>query len=131
MSRVLDNYLLTIFLGSKPHIYGDKNEALKVIKKYKNARLKSFKTLQEAQEFSRNGLESVLSNPLAHAVPLIEIVEEKSSNFKGPKPQQLVAFRKLVEKGDLVTVKNSIWENPRYLVSSGDTPTILQVCIIE
>lgn len=123
-------YLPVMFSGTKLHIYCDKSEALKVIKKHKQARLKSFKTLEEAQEFSRNGLESVLSNPLAHAVPLIEVSEEKSSNFKAPKPQVMVQFRKLIEKGDLQSVKTTIWENPRFLVSSGDTPAILQVSII-
>lgn len=40
-------------------------------------------------------------------------------------------FRKLIEAGDLDAAKSTIWENPRYLVSSGDTPAILQVKYIQ
>lgn len=29
-------------------------------------------------------------------------------------------------KGDIEAVRNTVWSNPRYLVSSGDTPTILK-----
>ena len=112
------------------HVYENKIEALKIIKKFKKGRLKSFKTLEEAKEFSRNGLESVLINPLANAVPTVAATEEKSSNFKAPRPQNLTQFRKLIEKNDLESVKRTIWENPRYLVSSGDTPAILHVSIL-
>lgn len=52
---------------------------------------------------------------------------EKPSPFRGPKPQDMVRFRKAIESRDLEYVKKTVWENPRYLVSSGDTPAILQV----
>lgn len=35
-------------------------------------------------------------------------------------------FRKLIEQGDIDSVHNTVWSNPRYFVSSGDTPTILK-----
>ncbi|GJQ65297.1 hypothetical protein Trydic_g7417 [Trypoxylus dichotomus] len=46
--------------------------------------------------------------------------------FRGPKSQDLVRLRKGIECGDLKYVENTVWENPRYLISSGDTPSILQ-----
>uniref|UniRef100_A0A1Q3EZQ9 ANKLE2 third alpha/beta domain-containing protein n=1 Tax=Culex tarsalis TaxID=7177 RepID=A0A1Q3EZQ9_CULTA len=46
--------------------------------------------------------------------------------FKAPKSQELVAFRKNIEKNELDLVRNIIELNPRYLVSSGDMPTILK-----
>jgi hypothetical protein len=52
---------------------------------------------------------------------------EKPSPFKGPKAQDLVRLRKMIECGDIDTFTRTIWDNPRYLVSSGDTPAILQV----
>lgn len=90
--------------------------------------MKTFKNLEEAQEFARNGLESILSNPLANAVPTVVVTEEKN-NFKAPKPQNLTQFRKVIEQGNIESVRSTIWENPRYLVSSGDTPAILHVSI--
>ena len=36
-------------------------------------------------------------------------------------------LRKAIEAGDKATVLNLAWSNPRYLISSGDTPTVLQV----
>ncbi|XP_011501859.1 PREDICTED: ankyrin repeat and LEM domain-containing protein 2 [Ceratosolen solmsi marchali] len=107
------------------HVYCDKVEALNIIKKYTKGRLKTFRTLEEAQEFARNGLESILPNPLANSLPTIVVTEEKSSNFKSLKPQNLTQFRKVIEYGDIESVKTTIWENPRYLVGNGDTPTIL------
>jgi hypothetical protein len=117
-------------LESHFHVYSDKIEALNIIKKHTKGRLKTFRTLEEAQEFARNGLESILPNPLANSLPTIVVTEEKISNFKSLKPQNLTQFRKVIEYGDIESVKTTIWENPRYLVGNGDTPTILHVCII-
>ncbi|KAJ8984579.1 hypothetical protein NQ317_006041 [Molorchus minor] len=55
-----------------------------------------------------------------------QAVGEKASPFKGPKPQELVELRKNIECGNYKFVHDTIWQNPRYLVSSGDTPSILQ-----
>ncbi|KAG7159626.1 Ankyrin repeat and LEM domain-containing protein 2-like 3 [Homarus americanus] len=54
------------------------------------------------------------------------ISAEKPSPYRGPKSQDLVKFRKSIEKGDAGYFNQCIDENPRYLVSSGDTPAILQ-----
>lgn len=106
-------------------VFIEKSEALKLIKSHKTGRLKSFKSRSDAEHFSRHG---GLTNATNVSTITTESVvgEEKSSNFKGPKPQDLVRFRKLIEAGDLDAAKSTIWENPRYLVSSGDTPAILQ-----
>jgi ankyrin repeat protein len=50
----------------------------------------------------------------------------EKSNFPAPKPQDLVAFRKEIEKNNVAKVYDLISLNPRYLVSSGDTPSILK-----
>uniref|UniRef100_A0A182TAM9 ANKLE2 third alpha/beta domain-containing protein n=1 Tax=Anopheles maculatus TaxID=74869 RepID=A0A182TAM9_9DIPT len=48
------------------------------------------------------------------------------SPFVGPSSQKLVAFRKLIEANNIDEVRTMIQQNPRYLISSGDTPTILK-----
>lgn len=54
------------------------------------------------------------------------VVQTEAPNFKGPKTQELVKFRKAIENHDFTLVKSFIEDNPRFLVSSGDTPQILQ-----
>lgn len=51
---------------------------------------------------------------------------EKTSSFRGPTSQELIKFRKMIEQNDKESAENLIRSNPRYLVSSGDTPTILK-----
>ncbi|EZA59055.1 Ankyrin repeat and LEM domain-containing protein [Ooceraea biroi] len=104
------------------HIYQNKEEALQVIKIHKKARMKTFKNLADAEAYVKHGLE----------LPTIKIstvakTQEKPSNFKALRPQELVGFKKLIENGNLDKIKNYVWENPRYLISNGDTPAILQV----
>lgn len=58
------------------------------------------------------------------------INRERANSFKSPRTQDLTAkLRKAVEKGDEVTFKDLVWNNPRYLIGSGDNPTIVQVNI--
>ncbi|CAD1470093.1 unnamed protein product, partial [Heterotrigona itama] len=107
-------------------VYQDKAEALKIIKEFKTGRLKSFKKRSEAEEYAKTGFEKanyVNSTSICSTVP---VIEEKSNNFKAPRSQELVCFRKLVKDGDLYAVKTTVWGNPRYLIGSGDTPAILQ-----
>lgn len=51
---------------------------------------------------------------------------EKVSSFRGPTSQELVKFRKAIEQDNYETVFDTIWSNPRYLIGSGDTPSILK-----
>lgn len=47
--------------------------------------------------------------------------------FRSLKSQELVLFRKMIEQGKLDAVADAAWKNPRYLIGSGDTPSILKV----
>lgn len=116
------------------NVFEDKIEALKVVKKYKKARFKAFNFYHEAAEFAVHGAEFPNNNMTVEG-PLFQkptqensspAVGEKPSQFRGPKSQDLVRLRKGIENGDSDFVHNTIWENPRYLVSVGDTPSILQ-----
>uniref|UniRef100_A0A6P7H126 Ankyrin repeat and LEM domain-containing protein 2 n=1 Tax=Diabrotica virgifera virgifera TaxID=50390 RepID=A0A6P7H126_DIAVI len=105
-----------------PNVFDDKNEALKVAKKNKKSRFKAFSFYHEAVEFAMNGCEFPNNIILNSA----NAIGEKASPFKGPKPQEITELRKAIESGNYKLVKDTIWQNPRYLVSSGDTPAIYQ-----
>ncbi|XP_044254037.1 ankyrin repeat and LEM domain-containing protein 2 [Tribolium madens] len=110
-------------------IFKDKVEAMKMVKKTKKARFKHFEFLPEALKFASVGVVEAPNSPLVNeSVKSLnsQIVNERLSPFKGPKPQDLVKLRKAIETGDVDTFRQAVWENPRYLVSSGDTPSILQ-----
>lgn len=56
------------------------------------------------------------------------INREKANSFKSPRTQDLTAkLRKAVEKGDEMAFTELVWSNPRYLIGSGDNPTVVQV----
>ncbi|XP_068993058.1 ankyrin repeat and LEM domain-containing protein 2 isoform X2 [Neodiprion pinetum] len=111
------------------YVYTVKTDALNIIKKYKKGRFKSFKTYNEAKNFAEHGNEqffTLTTESQSISNKRTGQVEEKSGNFKAPKQQETVQFRKFIENGDLARVKQIVWENPRYLISSGDTPAILK-----
>ncbi|CAH1778016.1 unnamed protein product [Owenia fusiformis] len=117
-------------------IFTDKVEAFKTAKRLKGSRFKVFKTIQEAEEFCQRKAEEYASPCRTNPQISVDVgdgpqkpqipVSAESSLFKGPKVQDLMKMRKMIEKGDLDGVKELVLSNPRYLVSSGDTPTILQ-----
>lgn len=108
------------------HIYPDMQSALKIIQTYKKGRLKIFKNYFDAVAYVRTGYESFGN----HSTISTSVTQEKSSNFKAPETQELQAFKRLIKDGDLECVKKTVWKNPRYLISSGDTPAILQANIL-
>lgn len=122
-------------------VYTDKKEALRAVKKYKGSRFKAFKTHAEAIGFASQSDEKSVSSPFSRNGSASTSAKEpesindangiapsgeKISPFRAPKSQDLVKLRKAIECGDAEFVTQTIWSNPRYLVSSGDTPAILQ-----
>lgn len=56
------------------------------------------------------------------------INRERANSFKSPRTQDLTSkLRRAVEKGDEAAFSELVWNNPRYLIGSGDNPTIVQV----
>lgn len=69
---------------------------------------------------------SFLSNPDHMEVDAVN--RERANSFKSPRTQDLTAkLRKAVEKGEEGSFSDLVWSNPRYLIGSGDNPTIVQV----
>ncbi|XP_029475159.1 ankyrin repeat and LEM domain-containing protein 2 [Rhinatrema bivittatum] len=126
------------------HVYEDKKEALQAVKMMKGSRFKAFSNKEDAEKFAR-GICDYYPSP-SKSLPLspgkqgpgynrdglmsceLETVnKERANSFKSPRTQDLTAkLRKAVEKGDLVAFSELIWSNPRYLIGSGDNPTIVQ-----
>ncbi|XP_067662926.1 ankyrin repeat and LEM domain-containing protein 2-like [Haliotis asinina] len=125
-------YAVSLDSGDKntegEYVYTDKMAAFSVMKKHPGSRFKVFRNRAEAVEYARNPSYSspIISKPsngnLEHATT--GVTSEKS-NFKGPKTQDLTELRKAIERGDKNQFLSMVWSNPRYLVSSGDTPVIL------
>ncbi|XP_060806251.1 ankyrin repeat and LEM domain-containing protein 2 homolog [Amyelois transitella] len=103
------------------HVYKNKSEALELVRRYKLARFKAFQNRQDAVSFALRGAEpvdTVDGNDNS-------LVGEKPYPFKAPSPQDMVALRKAIEGGNIAKVRERVWENPRFLVSSGNTPSIM------
>jgi len=116
--------IFVILLFSLDLVVTNIKDACKILKTIKGSRLKMFDNFEEALLCSQKGLnedDQILSNNG------IKINSEKASygDFSSISPQQLSKFRKLIEKGEIDLVKKTIWSNPRYLISFGDTPVIL------
>lgn len=129
----------------KIHIYTDKKEALQIVKMLKGSRFKAFQSVEDAEKFARGicdyypspSKSSMSLSPVKLASGLLKdglsapdvesLNKEKANSFKSPRTQDLTAkLRKAVEKGDLATFSDLTWSNPRYLIGSGDNPTVVQ-----
>lgn len=108
-----------------PKVFTGFKETLSALKCNKTARFKVFKSATEAERFSIFGQES----PVKQIEKDTSNVSTTSFSFKSLKSDELVAFRRLIEGGELSKVKQAVQSNPRFLVSSGDTPAIIQVTL--
>ncbi|XP_020859995.1 ankyrin repeat and LEM domain-containing protein 2 isoform X4 [Phascolarctos cinereus] len=128
------------------HVYEDKKEALQAVKMIKGSRFKAFSNREDAEKFAK-GICDYFPSPSKTCFPLspVKMVpffnqdglcspesesvnKERANSFKSPRTQDLTArLRKAVEKGDEAMFSELIWNNPRYLIGSGDNPTVVQV----
>ncbi|XP_030647331.1 ankyrin repeat and LEM domain-containing protein 2 [Chanos chanos] len=131
--------------AERVHVYTDKKEALQAVKMMKGARFKAFANREDAEKFAK-GICDYYPSPCKSApcvspgkpgptfckdnVSVLEaetINRERANSFKSPRTQDLTAkLRKSVEKGDEGVFSELIWSNPRYLIGSGDNPTVVQ-----
>ncbi|KAL5276867.1 ANKLE2 family protein [Megaselia abdita] len=109
---------------SSVNVFTEKNEALKVLKALKDSRLKVFNNKDDAVTYANLGYEVTQTKYEDLKSPTL--TEKEKTVFRAPTKQELTKFRKLIEENNLEMIKQTIWKNPRYLVSSGDTPTSLK-----
>uniref|UniRef100_UPI0037E74EA1 ankyrin repeat and LEM domain-containing protein 2 n=1 Tax=Semicossyphus pulcher TaxID=241346 RepID=UPI0037E74EA1 len=128
--------------NERAHVYIDKKDALQAVKMIKGARFKPFPNREDAEKFAKGNCDYLPSpNKSAPCVSPVKpglvmskdnmevdtINRERANSFKSPRTQDLTAkLRKAVEKGDEVAFGELVWSNPRYLIGSGDNPTIVQ-----
>ncbi|KAL6466145.1 hypothetical protein MHYP_G00262780 [Metynnis hypsauchen] len=129
--------------NERAHVYMDKKEALQAVKLMKGARFKAFSNREDAEKFAK-GICDYYPSP-SKSVPCVSPVKaglgfskeglmetdginrEKANSFKSPRTQDLTAkLRRAVEKGDEAAFSELVWSNPRYLIGSGDNPTVVQ-----
>ncbi|XP_026907912.2 ankyrin repeat and LEM domain-containing protein 2 isoform X2 [Acinonyx jubatus] len=131
------------------HVYEDKKEALQAVRMIKGSRFKAFSSREDAEKFARglcdyfpspskasSALSPVKTAPLMSSGGLKDglyppesetVNKERANSYKTPRTQDLTAkLRKAVEKGEDDTFSDLTWSNPRYLIGSGDNPTIVQ-----
>ncbi|ETN65173.1 hypothetical protein AND_003067 [Anopheles darlingi] len=104
--------------------YMQKTEALAILKECKNARLKEFSRPEDAIDFHHFG--DTTLNETASNEPTVIVARLPKSAFTAPSSQKLVEFRKHIEQNNLQIVEALITSNPRFLISSGDMPTVLK-----
>uniref|UniRef100_A0A674P9Z7 Ankyrin repeat and LEM domain-containing protein 2 n=1 Tax=Takifugu rubripes TaxID=31033 RepID=A0A674P9Z7_TAKRU len=127
--------------SERAHVFTDRKDALQAVKTMKGARFKAFPNREDAEKFAK-GICDYFPSPSktipctspARAGPLVskgnmevDTNQERANCFKSPRTQDLTAkLRKAVEKGDKEAFSELVWINPRYLIGSGDNPTIVQ-----
>ncbi|KAM7051648.1 ankyrin repeat and LEM domain-containing protein 2 isoform 2-T2 [Molossus nigricans] len=129
--------------NERVHVYEDKKEALQAAKMIKGSRFKAFSSREDAEKFARGVYYFSSPNRTSRLSPM-KIVslssndglclsesetvnKERANSYKNPRTQDLTFnLRKAVELGDEDTFSKLIWSNPRYLIGSGDNPTIVQ-----
>ncbi|XP_076446856.1 uncharacterized protein LOC143284097 [Babylonia areolata] len=116
---------------AEQRVFTEKQEALAFMKKNAGSRLKVFPNSADVKRFMTQcqqsddqgqGSESKVEGGSSTPNP---VAEAEKLAFKGPKNQELVQLRRMLEKGDVATVKTTVWNNPRYLITGADTPVIL------
>ncbi|XP_064424100.1 ankyrin repeat and LEM domain-containing protein 2 isoform X2 [Latimeria chalumnae] len=124
--------------NDRVHVYVDKKEALQAVKNMKGSRFKAFTNRDDAEKFAKGicdyypspNKSSLCKSPVRAGLVFLKEAEtinrERANSFKSPRTQDLTAkLRKNVEKGDEAGFSELIWSNPRYLIGSGDNPTVV------
>ncbi|XP_077601224.1 ankyrin repeat and LEM domain-containing protein 2-like [Stigmatopora nigra] len=117
-------------------VYTDQKDALQAIKEMKGSRFNRFSNREDAEKFAKGMSECFLSP--SKSMPCVstskDVMEvdttnsERANSHKSPHTQDLTTkLRESVEKGDEAAFSKIVWNNPRYLIGSGDNPTIVQV----
>jgi hypothetical protein len=110
--------------------------AFALCKKYSkhNSRVKIFANRNDADNFLQQQRDNTINNDEINMSiePVIKPVNNDAEKlpYSDVPTSELTKLYNLVDKGDEVEFERLIWSNPRYLISSGDSPTIIKVIIL-
>lgn len=116
-------------------VFVDPKRAYLKLRGITGARLKLFANHVDANKFANTPVdEENLSNPyppVSWYILYTKIKSPKADVESSPYPsasqQTLIRFRSMLDSGNVDVVKQMVDENPMILVTTSDTPTILQV----
>ena len=116
-------------------VFDDMKSAFSLCKKYskQNSRVKIFASRADANKFIEQRRQNTVNED---DLPLpVEPTVKPANNDAEKLPysdvptSELTKLYNVVEKGDEAEFERLIWSNPRYLISSGDSPTIVKVLL--
>ncbi|OQR75024.1 ankyrin repeat and LEM domain-containing protein 2-like [Tropilaelaps mercedesae] len=107
-------------------LFQDFHDVLEFCKQNKAAspRWKQVADAKEAENFSSHLADAAGSDPNDNSEQMRD--NRESIGWRMPASQDTVKLRKSIESGSVEDVRAIIASNPRYLIGSGDTPTVLQ-----
>ncbi|EUB64523.1 Ankyrin repeat and LEM domain-containing protein 2 -like protein [Echinococcus granulosus] len=101
-------------------LFANITQAKSRLRSVKGSRLKAFDSIQDASDYSACPVAEGSEHPLP--IPEGEIVK-----FPSIRQADLLRLRKYIEANDIDSIEKCISDNPMYLLTGYDTPTILQL----
>lgn len=118
-------------LNAEARVFKTTEEALKALKTNKQSRLKTFENYEDALKFARE-LFSVSSEKIDYnksgqysKIENIGPAPSEGCPFKSLIAQELKKLKQAIADEDITTFDSLVAENPRYITTPCDTPSIL------
>ncbi|VDL94205.1 unnamed protein product [Schistocephalus solidus] len=103
-------------------VFSSISDANKYLKAVRGSRLKIFSSFDAASSFASSTVAENLSEPTT-------TISADTSPFPTLKQEELLRFRRLIETSQPSVIQSLVDENPLWLITNCDTPSILQVRI--
>ncbi|VDN14029.1 unnamed protein product [Dibothriocephalus latus] len=101
-------------------VFSSISDANKYLKAVKGSRLKVFSSFDAANSFAMSTVAENLHEPTT-------AVSGEACPFPTLKQEELLKFRRLIETSQPSVIRSLVYENPLWLITNCDTPSILQV----
>ena len=116
-------------LNPEERIFSTTVEALKALKTNKQSRLKSFENYENALNFAKQPFnmsnDRAANNDKTGQINKSNAPASEGCPYKSLSPQELKELRQAIANEDDIAFEKLVSENPRYLTTPCDTPSIL------